>query len=120
MFSSDFNSCRLLHLDLRWCAKVGDAGLAHLRRLTTLEHLDLGYTTPTDTGVAHLAGLTALQVTGVFNLCFVLCLARGYAIGWLTTLRRLGLGKTTLGIAVTARGSWPRCAACRLPIKTEC
>ena len=37
------------------------AGLAHLRRLTLLEYVDLSHTHVTDTGLSHLRGLTGLQ-----------------------------------------------------------
>ena len=41
--------------------EVTDAGLAHLAGLTALETLFLGVTQVTDAGLAHLAGLTALK-----------------------------------------------------------
>ncbi len=41
--------------------KVTDAGLAHLAGLTALEELDLSYSQVPDAGLAHLAGLTALE-----------------------------------------------------------
>ena len=41
--------------------KVTDAGLAHLAGLTALEQLHLDRTQVTDVGLVHLAGLTALK-----------------------------------------------------------
>jgi len=41
--------------------QVGDAGLAHLQGLTTLEWLTLSDTQVSDAGLAHLEGLTALH-----------------------------------------------------------
>ena len=41
--------------------QVTDAGLAHLAGLTALEFLHLGGTQVTDAGLVHLAGLTALE-----------------------------------------------------------
>ena len=42
-------------------SEVTDAGLAHLAGLTALEALDLGVTQVTDAGLAHLTGLPSLQ-----------------------------------------------------------
>jgi hypothetical protein len=42
-------------------SRVTDSGVAHLRGVTALQHLDLGWCeSVTDSGVAHLRGLTAL------------------------------------------------------------
>jgi hypothetical protein len=48
-------------LDLGGHVALGNADLAHLKRLTQLEALDLTITGLTDAGLAHLAGLTALK-----------------------------------------------------------
>ncbi len=48
-------------------AKVGDAGMAHLGRLTNLDILDLTGTRVSDTGLAHLAGLTSLETLCLRN-----------------------------------------------------
>jgi len=41
--------------------QITDAGLEHLKGLTSLQWLDLRYTQITDTGLEHLKGLTSLQ-----------------------------------------------------------
>ncbi len=51
---------RLKELDLRGDSKVTDAGMAHLNGLTGLEILRLGGTQVTDAGMVHLAGLKNL------------------------------------------------------------
>ncbi|MCH7988600.1 MAG: hypothetical protein IID46_05530 [Planctomycetes bacterium] len=43
-------------------SKVTDAGLVHLKRLTSLETLLLGHTQVTDAGLVHLKGLTNLII----------------------------------------------------------
>jgi hypothetical protein len=48
-------------------SEVTDAGLAHLAGLTALEALDLDYTQVTDAGLAHLTGLTALEILFLDN-----------------------------------------------------
>ena len=48
-------------LDLSWCDKITDAGLAHLEDLKSLQILNLAKTQISDAGLAHLKGLTALQ-----------------------------------------------------------
>lgn len=50
----------LKELDLR-ATRVGDAGVAHLRDMKTLEKLDLLQTRVTDAGMVHLARLTRLK-----------------------------------------------------------
>ncbi len=50
----------LLSLYLR-TTPITDAGLAHLKVLTGLQSLDLGYTNITDAGLSHLEALTNLQ-----------------------------------------------------------
>jgi hypothetical protein len=44
---------------------VTDAGLEHLKGLTQLRTLFLGYTSVTDAGLKHLKGLTQLQSPGL-------------------------------------------------------
>ncbi|MCS7272507.1 MAG: hypothetical protein NZ703_15595, partial [Gemmataceae bacterium] len=52
----------LMFLNLEWCSKITDAGLAHLAQLTQLQQLDLESCSKiTDAGLAHLAPLTQLQ-----------------------------------------------------------
>ncbi len=51
----------LHRLELRVCELVTDAGLAHLKGLTSLQDLDLSCTAVTDAGLVHLTGLTSLQ-----------------------------------------------------------
>ncbi len=52
---------KLKSLDLEWCEKITDSGLAHLKGLTKLEKLNLDGTKITDEGLAHLKGLTKLE-----------------------------------------------------------
>ena len=47
--------------------KVGDAGMAHLGRLTNLDILNLTGTRVSDAGLAHLAGLTNLETLCLKN-----------------------------------------------------
>ncbi|MCX7424781.1 MAG: hypothetical protein NTW96_04010 [Planctomycetia bacterium] len=48
--------------DLRLCgAWISDTGLAHLEGLSQLETLDLSFTKVSDAGLAHLAGLAQLR-----------------------------------------------------------
>ena len=42
-------------------SSLSDAGLAHLKGLTKLSHLDLTDTQVTDAGLVHLKGLTKLS-----------------------------------------------------------
>ncbi len=44
---------------------VTDAGLVHLKGLTSLQSLNLTYTQVTDAGLVHLKGLTSLQRLGL-------------------------------------------------------
>ena len=46
---------------LRGAARMGGAGLVHLRGLVELEILNLDATRITDAGLVHLKGLTGLQ-----------------------------------------------------------
>jgi hypothetical protein len=48
-------------LDLSFCSRVTDAGLAHLRGLHSLRFLDLRGCRVTDAGLGHLGGLTSLR-----------------------------------------------------------
>ncbi len=53
---------KLTSLNLSYCSKITDAGLAHLKGLTKLETLGLaGSTQITDAGLVHLKGLTTLK-----------------------------------------------------------
>ncbi len=45
--------------------EVTDAGLVHLKALTSLEDLDLSHTKLTDAGLEHLKGLTKLRWLGL-------------------------------------------------------
>ena len=45
-----------------WQATVGDAGLAHLSRLTNLEELDILSSQVTDAGLLHLTGMKKLRI----------------------------------------------------------
>ena len=49
----------LTYLDLAG-TEVTDAGLEHLKELTTIRRLDLSYTNVTDAGLVHLKGMTRL------------------------------------------------------------
>ena len=40
--------------------QIADAGLVHLKGLTSLDHLNLTHTQITDAGLEHLKGLTSL------------------------------------------------------------
>jgi hypothetical protein len=51
----------LRQLDLGWDTRVTEAGLQHLEGLTRLQYLDLSLIYVTDAGLEHLKGLTALQ-----------------------------------------------------------
>ena len=54
-------------LNLRGCEKIADAGLAHLKRLTNLQNLDLMGTQITDAGLVHLKGMTNLQDLNLYG-----------------------------------------------------
>jgi Leucine Rich repeat len=47
--------------------QISDAGLAHLKGLTTLETLYLSGTRVSDAGLAHLKGLTTLKTLHLFR-----------------------------------------------------
>jgi hypothetical protein len=48
-------------------ARVTDAGLKNLNRLTRLQSLSLARTNVTDAGLMHIKGLTKLQYLGLWN-----------------------------------------------------
>lgn len=52
----------LHHLDLRWCYRITDVGLASIASLRLLQHLDLSYCKRiSDEGLANIASLPYLQ-----------------------------------------------------------
>ena len=55
---------RITSIDLRG-TQVTDAGLVHLKGLTSLKELILSYTQITDARLLHLKGLTSLQRLGL-------------------------------------------------------
>jgi len=55
----------LRQLDLGWGTRVTDAGLEHLKGLTGLQYLSLSGTQVTDAGLEDLKALTALRWLGV-------------------------------------------------------
>jgi hypothetical protein len=46
---------------------IGDAGLAHLKKLTKLRSIVAQGTTITDAGLEHLTELTALEYVGAYR-----------------------------------------------------
>ncbi|MBI3470411.1 MAG: hypothetical protein HY013_03535 [Candidatus Solibacter usitatus] len=52
----------LKDLRLERCLRINDAALAQLREVTSLVQLEIHETSVTDAGIAHLAGLTNLEV----------------------------------------------------------
>jgi len=56
--ATEHSNMEILHLT---CSQVTDAGLEHLRGLTSLKLLSLWHTQVTDGGLEHLRGLTSLQ-----------------------------------------------------------
>ena len=52
---------KLETLGLGFCPKITDAGMVHLKGLTNLQSLDLRKTKITDAGLVHLKGLNKLQ-----------------------------------------------------------
>ena len=59
---------RLRVLNLTRCKQITDAGLVHLKGLTTLEELDLWSCDQiTDAGLAHLKGLSNLKVLSLWD-----------------------------------------------------
>jgi len=52
---------QLRSLNLGACRKIGDAGVVHLRGLTQLHTLNLGYTRVTDRGLVHVKELATLE-----------------------------------------------------------
>jgi serine/threonine protein kinase len=61
----DLTSLKELHLFAN--PNVTDAGLAHLKRLTNLSALDLNATRVTDAGLVHLKGFTNLTLLNLMN-----------------------------------------------------
>ena len=47
--------------------KITDAGLVHLKGLTNLQTLGLGFTKITGTGLVHLKGLTKLEMLSLYG-----------------------------------------------------
>ena len=74
-----------------------DAGLAHLKGLTQLQVLDLNFTRVSDAGLVHLKGLTQLQWLNV-SLTAVSDAGLAHLKG-LTQLQRLELRNTTVSDA---------------------
>ncbi len=54
------SGARITSLNLSCCKNITDAGLAHLKTLTSLTSIELCGTNITDTGLAHLGNLTSL------------------------------------------------------------
>ncbi len=61
----DLKKLRVLNLCVSHKPDITDEGLAHVAGLTALENLDLFSQEVTDTGLVHLEGLTALRVLDV-------------------------------------------------------
>ena len=57
----------LQHLNLRGASGVTDAGLVHLEGMTKLDSLILDFTTITDAGLEHLATLPSLRFLSLRN-----------------------------------------------------
>ena len=57
----------LQYLGISDNTKITDAGLVHLKGLTELQSLNLGLTKVTDAGLAHLKGLTSLKKLWLYN-----------------------------------------------------
>ena len=78
-------------------ATLTDAGLAHIKGLTHLKHLDLQDTEVTDSGLVHLKGLTGLRE---LDLSRTMVTDVGLVhLGRLTELRTLSLDNTMIGAA---------------------
>ena len=54
-------------LDLGYCRNITDAGLEHLKNLKNLQVLELNFTNVTDAGIGHLKGLANLQSLNLFH-----------------------------------------------------
>lgn len=61
LFLRDAADSGICGLSLRKCQEVTNAGLAHLKNLSSLELLNLDDTKITDTGLAHVKNLTSLE-----------------------------------------------------------
>lgn len=56
-----------VHLNLNQCSSIGDAGVAHLKDVSTLQRLSLGGTKVTDAGLKSVGTLTQLDELYVGN-----------------------------------------------------
>jgi hypothetical protein len=84
----------LVSLELAYCNRVTDAGVAQLKGLTRLRRLTLCDTQVTDAGLASLAGLTDLEELDLHSAPIT---DAGLAhLGRLARLRELNLGYTHL------------------------